>query len=331
MKLIIPMAGKGTRLRPHTLIKPKPLLQVAGKAMILHLLDYFKDLDISEVVFIVNPGSSEKVLDLLRPNCSFKATCIEQRITDGTAGAIRIAREFITEDVIIIYADTLFDIDLSIINKIRNDSSVDGIFWAKEVEDYQRFGVLVANSSGYITSIVEKPTTPVSKLANIGLYYIKNYQLLLEGIDYLYQHNVTLNNEYFLVHAFQYMIDHQSTFIIAPVKGWYDCGTLPALLETNKILLQKVHEVKSPFINSVLIPPVYVDSGCVIENSIIGPHVSIAKDCIIKNSILASSIINHDTKLTDIKLKDSTLGAHVVLTSTCKKLHLSDYSEVHYD
>jgi len=325
------MAGKGTRLRPHTLIKPKPLLKVAGKTMIQHLLDYFKGLDISEVIFVVNPGQGEKIVELVSKNYKFKSRFVDQKVADGTAGAVRLAKEFITEDVIIVFADTLFDADLSIIKKVQKDKNVDGIFWAKEVENYQSYGVIVTDSNGFMTKIVEKPKEPVSKLANIGLYYIKDYKLLCEGMDHLYKNKMVQNGEYFLTSAFQYMVDHGSKFKVAPITGWYDCGTLPAMLETNKILLKRFHELLSKPVNTVVIPPVYVDKNVIIENSIIGPNVSIASGCIIKNSMLKDSIVDHDTKISDVKLKDSTLGENVILSSNSKKLHLGDYSEVHYD
>jgi len=331
MKLLIPMAGKGTRLRPHTLIKSKPMLKVAGKTMLQHLLDPFVKLNITEVIFVVNPGQGDKIVELVKKNYKFNARFVEQKVADGTAGAVILAKEFITEDLIIIYADTLNDADLSIVKKSQKDKVSGGIFWAKEVENYQAFGVLVTDEKGYITKIVEKPKEPISKLANIGMYYIKDYKLMIEGLDYLYKNKITQNGEYFLVHAFQYMIDKGVKFEVARIVGWYDCGTLPALLETNQILLKKMHTVDSKTINSVIIPPVFIDKNVVIENSIVGPNVSIASGCVLKNSMIKNSILDHDTKLTDVKLKDSTLGENVTLTSTSKKLHLGDYSEVHYD
>jgi len=331
MKIIIPMAGKGTRLRPHTLIRPKPLLKVAGKTMLQHLLDPFMKLKVSEIIFVVNPGQGDKIVDLVKKNYKINARFVEQKVADGTAGAVIIAKEFITEDVIIIYADTLNDADLSLVKKSQKDKNSGGIFWAKEVEDYQRFGVLVTDAKGYITKIVEKPKEPISKLANIGMYYIKDYKLMIEGLDYLYTNKITQSGEYFLVHAFQYMIDHGAKFQVAPIVGWYDCGTLPALLETNQVLLKRMHTVNSKMINSVVIPPVFIDKNVVIENCIIGPNVSISSGAIIKDSIIKNSIIDENAKLSDVKLKDTTLGENVTLTSSYKKLHLGDYSEVHYE
>jgi glucose-1-phosphate thymidylyltransferase len=331
MKILIPMAGKGTRLRPHTLIKSKPLLKVAGKTMMQHLLDPFVKLDVTEVIFVVNPGQGDKIVDVVKKNYKFNARFVEQKIADGTAGAVLLAKEFITEDLIIVYADTLNDADLSIVKKVKKDNTVGGFIWAKEIEDYQRFGVVVTDKDGYITKIVEKPKEPISKLAAIGMYYIKDYKLLIEGIDYLYKNKITQSGEYFLTHALQYMMDRNAKLKVAPIVGWYDCGTLPALLDTNKILLKRMHTVDSKTINCVIIPPVFIDKNVVAENSILGPNVSIASGCVIKNCMLKDSIIDHDTKLTDVKLKDSTLGENVLLTSTSKKLHLGDYSEVHYD
>jgi glucose-1-phosphate thymidylyltransferase len=331
MKILIPMAGKGTRLRPHTLVKSKPLLKVAGKTMMQHLLDPFVKLDVSEIIFVVNPGQGDKIVEVVKKNYKFNARFVEQKVADGTAGAVVLARDFITEDLIIVYADTLNDADLSIIPKARKDKDIGGFIWAKEVEDYQRFGVVITDKNDYITKIVEKPKEPVSKLAAIGMYYIKDYKLMLEGIDYLYKNKITQNGEYFLTHALQYMMDHDAKLKVARITGWYDCGTLPALLETNQILLKRMHTVDSKTLNSVIIPPVFIDKNVVVENSIIGPNVSIASGCVIKDCMIKNSIIDHDTKLTDAKLKDSTLGENVTLTSNSKKLHLGDYSEVHYE
>jgi len=325
------MAGKGTRLRPHTLIRPKPLLKVAGKTMLQHLLDKFSGMNVSEVIFIINPNQSDKVDALVKQNYKFKARFIEQKITDGTAGAVRLAKDFITEDVVIVYVDTLFDADLSIIKKAQKDKNTGGYIWVKEVENYQSFGVVVPDKDGYITKIVEKPKDPISKLAAIGMYYIKDYKLLLEGIEYLYKNKLTQNGEYFLTYALQYMIDHNAKLRPASVIGWYDCGTLPALLDTNQILLKKIHTVNSKMINSVIIAPVFIDKNVVVENCVIGPNVSIASGGIIKDSIIKNSIIDHDAKISDVKLKDTTLGENVILTSTYKRLHLGDYSEVHYE
>jgi glucose-1-phosphate thymidylyltransferase len=185
MKVVIPLAGKGTRMRPHTHSKPKPMLPVAGKTNIDHILDLLKDLDVSEYIFITG-HLKEYVEAYMEEKGIENARYVEQKVKDGTAGAIRLAKEFVDEPVLIIFADTVFETDLSII-KTSDD---DGILWAQEVEDYQRFGVIVQDENGHMTKIVEKPSEPISKLANIGLYYIKDYTLLFEGIEHVFKEKI---------------------------------------------------------------------------------------------------------------------------------------------
>jgi len=329
MKLIIPLAGKGTRLRPHTLTKPKPLLKVAGKTILDYLLDNVKDLKFSEVIFITG-AQKDAIQNYVTSRYKFKATFVEQKIPDGSAGAIKLAKEFIDEDVLILFSDTLFDTDLSVVKVAQKNSSVDGLIWVKEREDYQRFGVVITDTQGFMTKIVEKPQEPISRLANIGMYYVKNYKLMFEGIEYLYKNNINLKNEYYLVDAFEYMIKNGAKIKISNVKGWYDCGRIDSLLETNQILLKKNHKIGSKTKNCVILDPVYLDKGVVIENSIIGPFVSIASGTVIKGSIIKNTIIDSNSVLENIKLRDSLIGESVTLKSHFKKLNIGDYSELHF-
>jgi glucose-1-phosphate thymidylyltransferase len=176
MKVIIPLAGKGTRLRPHTHVTPKPMLSVAGKPVMSYLLDDLRKLGSVEEVIYITGHLKEKVESYARNALDVRAVFVEQQTQDGTAGAVALARPYIDQPVLIIFVDTIFDADLSVIDR----TDADGIIWTKEVEDYQRFGVVVTDAQGYMTRIVEKPSTPISKRANIGLYYIRDWQLLFE-------------------------------------------------------------------------------------------------------------------------------------------------------
>ena len=180
MQVIIPLAGKGTRLRPHTYLVPKPLLKVAGRPVMDWVMDRLDGLDVSELIFITG-HLKEQVEAYARARYAIPSRFIEQKVQDGTAGAINLARPFVHEPVLIIFVDTVFEADLTLINR----TDADGIIWAKEVEDYQRFGVVVTDAQGYMTKIVEKPSTPISKLANIGLYYIRAVDSLWQGIDHV--------------------------------------------------------------------------------------------------------------------------------------------------
>ena len=196
-------------------------------------MDRLEGLDVSELI-IITGHLKEQVEAYARSRYRWPSKFIEQKVQDGTAGAVNLARPHVTEPVLIIFVDTVFEADLTLINR----TDADGIIWAKEVEDYQRFGVVVTDEDGYMTRIVEKPSTPISKLANIGLYYIRDTEALWRGIDHVLRSPAN-RGEYFLTDAFQHMIDHGKRILTAEVGGWYDCGTRDAIIETNHMLLKK--------------------------------------------------------------------------------------------
>ena len=233
MQVIIPLAGKGTRLRPHTHLVPKPMLKVAGRPVMDWVMDRLEGLHIEELIFITG-HLKEQVEAYARSRYPMKSRFIEQKVQDGTAGAVNLARPLVHGPVMIIFVDTVFEADLS----LAETTTADGIIWAKEVEDYQRFGVVVTDEAGYMTRIVEKPTEPISKLANIGLYYIKDVEALWRGIDHVLA-APPHKGEFFLTDAFQHMIDQGCKILTAEVGGWYDCGQLETTLETNGILLEQ--------------------------------------------------------------------------------------------
>src|SRR5687767_5172336 len=236
MKVIIPLAGKGTRLRPHTHITPKPMLKVAGKPVMAYILEDLEKLGNVEQIIYITGHLKEKVEQYVRAEFDFPAVFIEQKVQDGTAGAVALARDHVNQPVLIIFVNTIFDADLSVIKT----TDADGIIWTKEVEDYQRFGVVVTDKDGFMTKIVEKPTTPISKRANIGLYYIRNWKLLYEGIDHVLTRPKN-KGEFYLTDAFQYMIDHGAKIKVIDVEGWFDAGKLDTLLETNRTMLERGH------------------------------------------------------------------------------------------
>ncbi|HYD03942.1 MAG TPA: sugar phosphate nucleotidyltransferase [Alphaproteobacteria bacterium] len=330
MKIIIPLAGKGTRLRPHTHSKPKPLLHVAGKPLLQHIIDVCKTVEFSEMIFITG-HLKDSIESFVKENYDFPCKFVEQKSMDGTAGALRLAEPYMTEDVLIVYADTMFDTDLSIIDKIRNDENIDGVMWAQEVEDYQRFGVMVVDKDNIMTKIVEKPKDPVSKLANIGMYYIKNNKLLVEGIEHVYKENIKLGSEYFLTDAFSYMISKGSRLLVTKVDAWYDCGTFDTLLETNALLLKRFNESHSKLVNSVVIAPSFIGKNVILENSVIGPNVSIADGTTVKNSVIKNSIIDEKAVVTASVLQDSTIGQCAKVKGNFKKLHVGDSSDISSD
>jgi glucose-1-phosphate thymidylyltransferase len=280
MKVIIPLAGKGTRLRPHTHITPKPMLKVAGKPVMAYILEDLERLGSVEQVVYITGHLKEKVEQYTREAFSIPAVFIEQQVQDGTAGAVDLARPYVDQPVLIIFVDTIFDADLSVINR----TDADGIIWVKEVEDYQRFGVVVTDADGNMTKIVEKPRTPISKRANIGLYYIRNWKLLYEGIAHVLKQPKNMG-EYFLTDAFQYMIDQGAKIKVIDVAGWYDAGKIDTLLETNRVMLEKGRaRVPAGIDRSQVVDPVYIEDGVKISNSKVGPNVSIGAGSIIEHA-----------------------------------------------
>jgi glucose-1-phosphate thymidylyltransferase len=321
MQVIVPLAGKGTRLRPHTHLIPKPLLRVAGRPVMDWVMDRLDGLDVSELI-VITGHLKEQVEAYARSRYPWPSRFIEQKVQDGTAGAVNLARPHVTEPVLIIFVDTVFEADLALTKR----TSVDGIIWAKEVEDYQRFGVVVTDAAGYMTRIVEKPTEPISKLANIGLYYIRDTEALWKGIDHTL-HAPANRGEFFLTDAFQHMIDHGRKILTAEVGGWYDCGTLEAIIETNETLLRK-GAARHPDLPGVTIhESVYVEDGSRIERSVIGPNVSIEKGTTILDSHLAHTIVGQHCQLTGVRLVNSMLGNHVRLRDFAGSASLGDHSE----
>ena len=322
MQVIIPLAGKGTRLRPHTHLVPKPLLKVAGRPVLDWVMDKLEGLDVTELIFITG-HLKEQVEAYARARYPIPSRYIEQKVQDGTAGAVNLARPHVREPVLIIFVDTVFEADLSLINR----TDADGIIWAKEVEDYQRFGVVVTDAQGYMTRIVEKPQDPISKLANIGLYFIRDTAALWQGID----HTLTQpknKGEYYLTDAFQWMIDHGRRILTAEVGGWYDCGQLGTTLETNEILLRNGAARRRDFPGVTIHDPVYIEDGVSIERSTVGPNVSLEQGTSIRDSTLANAIVGQHCRLTRVQLDGAMLGNHVVAEGIRGAVSLGDHSEV---
>jgi glucose-1-phosphate thymidylyltransferase len=316
------LAGKGTRLRPHTHLVPKPLLKVAGRPVMDWVMDKLEGLDVHELIFITG-HLKEQVEAYARARYRIPSRFIEQKVQDGTAGAINLARPFVTEPVLIIFVDTVFEADLTLVNR----TDADGIIWAKEVEDYQRFGVVVTDAKGYMTRIVEKPSEPISKLANIGLYYIRDTAALWQGIDH------TLNRpknkgEYYLTDAFQWMIDHGRRILTAEVGGWYDCGQLGTTLETNDILLRRGAARSRDFPGVTIRDPVYIEDGVTIERSTIGPNVSLEQGTTVQDSTITNAIVGQHCTLRKVQLDGAMLGNHVVAEGIRGAASLGDHSEV---
>jgi len=327
MKVIIPLAGKGTRLRPHTHITPKPMLKVAGKPVMAYILEDLERLGNVEQVVYITGHLKEKVEQYTREAFKIPAVFIEQKVQDGTAGAVDLARPYVDQPVLIIFVDTIFDADLSVINR----TDADGIIWVKTVEDYQRFGVVVTDSDGNMTKIVEKPKTPISKRANIGLYYIKNWKLLYEGITHVLSQPKN-QGEFFLTDAFQYMIDKGAKIQVIDVEGWYDAGKIDTLLDTNRVMLEKGRaRVPEGIDRSQIIEPVYIEDGVKIANSKVGPNVSLGAGSIVEHSTLRDTIAGKGCRIVRSQLTNSLIGDEVFVAGVRGEVTLGDHSEVCLD
>jgi len=305
MKVIIPLAGKGTRLRPHTHVTPKPMLKVAGRPVMSYVMDDVLKLGNVEQVVYITGHLKDKVEAYARTTYDIPSVFIEQAVQDGTAGAVALAKPFVDQPVLIIFVDTIFDADLTILK----DSEDDGIIWTKEVEDYQRFGVVVTDEHGHMTKIVEKPSEPISKRANIGLYYIKNWKLLFEGID------------------------HGARIKVVDVAGWYDAGQLETLLETNRTMLEKGRARYPDALGEgvTIVEPVYIEDGCTIEHATVGPNVSLGAGSTVRHSSVVNAVIGEHTLVEDARLHDTFLGDRVVVKGVKGSMNLGDDSDVRTD
>ena len=324
MKVIIPLAGKGTRLRPHTYLTPKPMMKVAGKPVMSYVLDELKKLGNVEQIIYITGHLKEKVEEYARAEMDVPSVFIEPKLQDGTAGAIALAREYVDQPVLIIFVDTIFDADLTKVKSV----DADGIIWVKEVEDYQRFGVVVTDKDGNMTKIVEKPKTPISRRANIGLYYVRNWKLLFEGIDWVLQQPKN-QGEYFLTDAFQYMIEKGAKIKVIDVQGWFDAGKIETMIETNQAMLTRGRARRPKDAgDSTIIDPVYIEDNVTLRKSKIGPNVSIGAGTVLENAELSHSIIGSNAKISKSVLKNSLVGDDTVVEGVKGEMTVGDHSEV---
>ena len=325
MKVIIPLAGKGTRLRPHTHVTPKPMLKVAGKPVMDYVLDDVRRLGgVEQVVYITGHLKDVVERHAREQYADLPSVFVEQVVQDGTAGAVALARPYVDGPVLIIFVDTIFEADLGVIQA----TDADGIIWVKEVEDYQRFGVVVTDAQGHMTQIVEKPSTPISKRANIGLYYIRNWQLLYEGIEHVLGQPKN-KGEWYLTDAFQYMIEHGAKIKVEDVAGWYDAGKLDTMLETNRAMIEK-GRARRPVVASdvTIFEPVYIEAGVTLSHCSIGPNVSIGSGSTIEKSELRDTIVGQRSRIRHSTLANSLIGDETVVEGVRGELTVGDHSEV---
>jgi len=330
MKLIIPMAGRGTRVRPHSHTTPKPLLPVAGTMIVERIVETFArtlDRTITEIVYILGPDFGQNIKDTLKEMSErhdATATFKVQETALGTAHAVACAGDSLNGEVIIVFADTIFDSKDSV-----SVEDADSVIWLKEVEDPSRFGVAV-HDGDTITDFVEKPSEPISNLAIIGVYYFKKGEDLNKEIQYLIDNDVTGHgNEYQLTDALDRLLKDDKVFKKATVDEWLDCGTLPAWLDTTAEILEKEQHSFGKFENTTIHEPVYIGKNVEIRNSEIGPFASIENGTVIENSTVKKSIIQSNATIKNSSLKRSTVGNFAEADGVSGEIHIGDHSVVH--
>ncbi len=327
MQVIIPVAGRGTRLQPLTFTKPKPLVMCAGKPVLGHILDKLVDMPVEDIVFVVG-HLGEQIEEYVRPNYDFKAHYVVQEELKGQADAIRLCRDYIHGPVLIIFVDTIFETDLARLTTIQSD----GVIHVKEVDDPRRFGVVTLDDQGYISRFVEKPETPVSNLAVVGVYYIRDSKAMFEAIDTLIERDIQTKGEYFLADAFQLMVENGSKFEAWTIPVWEDCGTTEALLETNRYLLEngRANGDGSQWEEAVLVPPVFVHPTAKLERAVVGPYATISAGVKVTDSIVRDSIIEENSVIQDTMLDHSVVGERAYVTGHYYRVNVGDASSVDF-
>jgi glucose-1-phosphate thymidylyltransferase len=323
MRAIIPVAGVGSRLRPHTYTVPKVLLNVGGKPIIGHILDKVIENGFTEAT-IVTGYLGEMIKDYVSSHYKIKVDYVDQEERLGLGHAIYLSRHtFSVQPILIILGDTIFDVDLKAI--MAHDCSVLGV---KHVDDPRRFGV-AETTNGYISKVVEKPENPLSHLAIVGLYYIQQPDKLVECLREIIKADARTKGEYQLTDALQMMIERGEKFKTFDVQGWYDCGKPETLLNTNKYLLDK-HPLL-PKSNEVLVkPPVFVSPDASVKNSILGPYATIAAGARVENAVIRNSIVSEGAKVTDALLEDSIVGSNATVRGNYKRVNIGDSSELEF-
>ena len=331
MKIIVPMAGMGKRMRPHTLTVPKPLIPVAGKPIVQRLVEDIASVceqKIDEIAFIIGPTFGKKVeQDLVKvaEKLGAKGTICYQEEALGTAHAIMCAKEALDGPVIIAFADTLFRADFKL------DGNQDGIIWVQQIDDPSAFGVVKLNEKNQITDFVEKPTEFVSDLAIIGIYYIKDGKQLRSECQYLLDNDIKDKGEFQLTNALENLKAKGVTFVPGQVKEWLDCGNYSATVYTNQRVLEFIKKEKIvadsvKVLNSVIIEPCMLGEGVVVENSVVGPHVTLSKGSVVKNSILKNSIVYENTTIENEVIANSMIGNEVILKGSIREVSIGSHS-----
>ena len=337
MKIIVPMAGIGSRLRPHTLTVPKPLTVIAGKPIVQRLVEDIAsviDEKIDEIAFVIGPTAkgfptdTEQKLLKIAKELGAKGSVYVQEEALGTAHAIYCAKESLSGPCVVAYADTLFKADFKL------DANADGAIWVKQVDNPSAFGV-VKLEDGYIKDFIEKPKEFVSDLAIIGIYYFKSGEKLLEEIQYLIDNDLKENNEYQLTNVLESLKQQGAKFIPGKVNTWMDCGKKDPTVETNKIILGFEEKAGNNLVaedvvleNSEIIQPCYIGKNVVLKNTKVGPFVSIGENSVVENSTIVNSLIQTNVEISNADLDNAMIGNHAKYNGNYTSVSIGDYTEL---
>ncbi len=335
MKIIVPMAGRGSRLRPHTLTIPKPLIPVAGKPIVHRLVsDIAKVLGepIEEIAFILGDPAffGDDVVNSLTElaeNLGAKASIYRQDQPLGTGHAIMSAKESLSGPAVIAYADTLIRADFNL------DKEADSVIWVKQVDQPEAYGVVELNEKNQIVELVEKPKEFVSDLAVIGIYYFKDVAVLKDELQYVLDNNIINGGEYQINDGIKRMMSEGKVFVTGKVEEWMDCGNKNVTVETNSRMLgflekdgEKLIEDSITKENATIIPPCYIGDGVTIKNASVGPNVSIGRGCIIEDTTIKNSIVQNETIIKNANLDNAMIGNHVRYDGKYTTISIGDYS-----
>jgi|TARA_B110000240_G_scaffold178282_1_gene207560 glucose-1-phosphate thymidylyltransferase len=332
MKIIVPMAGRGSRLRPHTLTIPKPLIPVAGKAIVQRLVEDIVKVcgqEVDEIAFVIGDFGKEVEESLVKvaEGLGAKGSIYHQNEPLGTAHAILCAKDSLEGNCVVAFADTLFKADFTL------DNTKDGIIWVSQIDDPSAFGVVKLNEENIITDFVEKPETFVSDLAIIGIYYFKDGNNLKNELQYLLDNDIKDKGEYQLTNALENMKNKGINFSPGEVEEWLDCGNKNATVYTNERVLEhngNIISATAVIENSEIIEPCFIGEDVVIKNSTLGPHVAIGNNTSVENSVITKSIIQNETQIIDAKINNSMIGNKVSFNgnNTQQEISIGDFSEV---
>ena len=330
MQIVIPLAGFGKRLRPHTFTKPKPLINVAGKPVLGHVLDTFETLDnVDEIIFIVGHLGEQIEEYVAKEYPHLRARDFKQEELNGQSTAIYLARDCLRGPMLMVFVDTIVKTDLSQLK----DEAADAVTWVKAVEDPRRFGVAELGQDDLVKRLIEKPSDKRNNLAVVGFYYFKQSELLMDCIREQIEGDIRTQGEYFLADAINLMLERGLKMRVQRVDVWQDCGKTETVLETNRYLLANGHDNSAQLTGAgfTIVPPVNVHATAQIRSSIIGPYATVAAHCRVENSIIRDSIVDEEAVVQDAMLSGSLIGRSAKVGGRFRAYNVGEASEVGFE